>query len=212
MKRIILFAIIGGTALGAAYMVIFCRDWCKAVFYIHDMETEERVARLQVKRVVDMLSLEKGDTVADIGAGTGLFSMAMAKRTGPEGKVYAVDINRSLLDHVEKKALQAGIGNIVPVEATEDDPGIPAPVDLIFMCDTFHYVALKSAYLTCLRKHLKPGGRLVIIDLKDKWPPFHDSYRFTVDELKKWAAAAGFRLVQEYDFLSEEFFVVFELD
>lgn len=95
------------------------------------------------------------------------------------------------------------------IPASGDDPRVPESVDLIFMCDTLHYVPDKPGYLKTLRKYLKPGGRLAVIGLKDKWPPFHDQYKFTVDDLKRWAAGTGYRVLIEHHFLADEFYMIF---
>ena len=195
-------------ALAVAVVVLFvfpgCTDWIKAVFYIDHMETENRNSRMHVDRIVESLELKPGETAADIGAGSGLFTRRMAERVSPGGMVYAVDINKKLLAHIEKNAGGLPIRTVL---ATEDDPRVPDRVDLIFICDTLHYIEKPSAYVSRMASHLGPGGRLAIIDFVKNWPPM--SNRFTVEELKGWARAAGMEPTREYDFVEDEFFIVF---
>lgn len=198
----------GSGALVAAVVVMFsfsgCTDWIKAVFYIDHMETENRTSRMRVDRIVESLELKPGETAADIGAGSGFFTRRMAEKVLPGGMVYAVDINKKLLAHIEKNTGGLPIRTVL---ATEDDPRVPERVDLIFMCDTLHYIEKPSVYISRMALHLGGGGRLAIIDFVKNWPPM--SNRFTVEELKGWACAAGMEPTREYDFIEDEFFIVF---
>ncbi len=191
-------------ALFALVPVSGCTDWIKAVFYIDHMETENRTSRMHVERIVDALSLEPGEIAADIGAGSGLFTRKMAERVRPGGTVYAVDINRKLLAHIEKTSGDLPIRTVL---AGEDDPKLPAKVDLIFLCDTLHYIDKPAYYVGRMASHLGPGGRIAVIDFIRNWPPM--SNRFTVDELKAWMKSAGLEVAREFDFVEDEFFIVF---
>jgi cyclopropane fatty-acyl-phospholipid synthase-like methyltransferase len=195
-------------ALAAVVVVLFafpgCTDWIKAVFYIDHMETENRTSRMHVDRIVESLELKPGETAADIGAGSGLFTRRMAERVSPGGMVYAVDINKKLLAHIEKSAGELPIRTVL---AVEDDPKVPSRVDLIFICDTLHYVDQPARYIEKMAMHLDPGGRIAVIDFRKNWPPM--SNRFTVDELRAWMKNAGLEPVREYDFIEDEFFIVF---
>jgi ubiquinone/menaquinone biosynthesis C-methylase UbiE len=181
-----------------------CTDWIKAVFYIDHMETENRTSRMHVDRIIDALELGPGRRVADIGAGSGLFTRKMAERVSPGGMVYAVDINKKLLAHIEKSAGELPIRTVL---AVEDDPKVPSRVDLIFICDTLHYVDQPARYIEKMAMHLDPGGRIAVIDFRKNWPPM--SNRFTVEELQGWMRGAGLEPVREYDFIEDEFFIVF---
>ena len=130
-------------------------SWIKARFYIDHMETPDRVERMQVERVVETLRLVPGSAVADIGAGSGLFTRTLAKAVAP-GVVYAVDINANLLAHIEKIAKEDGLANIETVLATEGDPRLPEPLDLIFICDVLHLMDDPELYL----KGLDPFQRV----------------------------------------------------
>jgi SAM-dependent methyltransferase len=155
------------TALGAALLMAGVAaallagglSWIKARFYIGHMETDDRVEHMQVERVVQELQLVPGSVIADIGAGSGLFTRAMAKAVAP-GVVYAVDINANLLAHIEESAKEAGLSNIETVLATEEDPRVPEPLDLIFICDVLHLMDDPELYLKGLDPHIRPNGRV----------------------------------------------------
>jgi ubiquinone/menaquinone biosynthesis C-methylase UbiE len=181
--------------------------WIKAQFYIDHMETEDRLERIQVERVVQALELAPGSAVADIGAGSGLFTRAMAKEVSP-GVVYAVDINANLLTHIEKTAQQAGLANIETVLASEDDPRLPDALDIVFICDTLHYIDEPEQYLRELHAHVRPGGRVAIIDFFRNWPPM--SNQFSPDQLESWMKLAGFALVRKHDFIEDQYLLIFE--
>ncbi len=181
-----------------------CTDWIKAVFYIDHMETENRTSRMHVDRIIDALELGPGRRVADIGAGSGLFTRKMAERVSPGGTVYAIDINKKLLGHIEKSSEGLPVRTVL---AVEDDPKVPSRVDLIFICDTLHYIDKPALYVEKMAMHLDPGGRIAVIDFKKNWPPM--SNRFTVDELKGWMKGGGLVATREFDFIEDEFFIVF---
>ena len=114
--------------------------------YAKFLEGAERVARMQVPRVVEALDLKPGLSVADIGSGSGLFTRPIAKRVAP-GIVYAVDIDGALLKIVEQSAKDAGLGNVRTVHADAASPKLPQPVDLVFICDTLHHIANQGGVL-----------------------------------------------------------------
>jgi ubiquinone/menaquinone biosynthesis C-methylase UbiE len=183
--------------------------WIKAQFYIDHMERPERLERVQVDRVMQALELAPGSMVADIGAGSGLFTRAMAKKVAP-GIVYAVDINPNLLTHIEKSALEVGLANIETVLASEDDPHLPEALDLVFICDTLHYIPEPARYLSELYAHIRPGGRVAIIDFFRNWPPM--SNQFSPDQLESWMKSAGFARVGKHDFIEDQYLLVFQRD
>lgn len=178
--------------------------------YIKLLEGERRVAGLQVARVVEALQIKPGQRIADLGSGSGLFTRPLAKKVGPEGVVYAIDIDQALLDHVTKSAARARIANIVPILAAEDDPKLTEPVDLIVIIDTLHHIKNQAAYLQGLKKYLRAGGRIAIIDFSKTWPTGHESMIYKLDDLEGWMKAAGFKRVAQHDFLDNNFFVVYQ--
>jgi len=172
------------------------------------LESPDRVANLKVPQVVAALRLERGYSVADIGAGSGLFSRALARTIDP-GLLYAVDIDPELLKHIDGTCKAERIRNIRTVPAAPEDPKIPDKVDLIFLCDTLHHIAGPDKYLTKLPAYLKPGGRVAVIDFRENWPPGHEAMKFTAEQLQSWMAAAGFKKVEDLSIPKNAFFHIY---
>lgn len=177
--------------------------------YIQILESADRVRKLQVERVVEVLDLQRGEVVADLGAGSGLFTRPIAREVGPSGTVYAIDIDSALLAHIDETARREGLNNIETVQASEYDPRIPEEVNLVLICDTLHHIDNRPAYLKTLRQYLKPGGRIAIIDFEKNWPAGHDQNKFTIPELLTWMDDAGYRVDERFDFLEDNFFITF---
>jgi ubiquinone/menaquinone biosynthesis C-methylase UbiE len=177
--------------------------------YIKLLESERRVENLQVDRVVETLKVLSGQRVADIGAGSGLFTRPLAKKVGDKGIVYAIDIDPALLKHIEQTATAENLANIRAILAAEDDPEIPEQVDLIVIIDTLHHIGNQGTYLKNLKRYLRPSGRIAVIDFSKVWPPGHEQMRYTVDRLEGWMKEAGFKQVEKHDFLNNNFFVIY---
>jgi cyclopropane fatty-acyl-phospholipid synthase-like methyltransferase len=177
--------------------------------YIKLLESERRIEGLQVVKVVEALKVRPDDRVCDLGAGSGLFTRPLARKAGGKGVVYAVDIDSELLKHVERTAQEQKIANIKPILASETDPKLPEPVDLITIIDTLHHIGNQAEYLKGLKKYLRPGGRVAVIDFSRDWPAGHEKMIYTVGDLDGWMTAAGFKRVEQHDFLDNDFFVVY---
>jgi predicted methyltransferase len=179
-------------------------------------EVESREVYARRSEIVAACKLKPGMTVADIGAGTGLFTRLFAKAVEPGGKVVAVDIAQNFLDHIEKSAHEGGLKNIETVLASGDSTGLaPESVDFAFICDTYHHFEFPHKTLASLHRALKPGGRLVLIDFRriegqsTDWVLNH--VRAGQDVFEAEIEAAGFKKVAEKsDLLQENYFVVFE--
>lgn len=177
--------------------------------YIKLLETERRIEGLQIERVVESLSLKPGMKVADIGSGSGLFTRPMAKKVTPRGKIYAVDVDPKLLEHVAKTSAAAGLTNVITVSGEFADPKIPEPVELITIIDTLHHIDRPQDYVKGLRKYLRKNGQVAIIDFSKNWPAGHESMAYRLSDLDGWMTAAGFRRATQFDFLEGNFFVVY---
>ena len=175
------------------------------------LEGADRVARMQVPRVVTSLDLKPGMKVADIGAGSGLFTRPIARAIGPHGVAFAVDIDPGLLKIIERSAASEKIANIRTIQATAADPKLPEPVDLAFVCDTLHHIEKPDAYLQTLKKYLTPEGRIAVIDFTERWPQGHESMRYSLDQLDAWMKAAGMARVASHDWLDNSFFVIYRV-
>jgi arsenite methyltransferase len=177
--------------------------------YIKLLESERRIEGLQIDKVVDALKVKPDDRVCDLGAGSGLFTRPLARKAGGKGVVYAVDIDPELLKHVERVAQEQKLTNIKPILASETDPKLPEPVDLITIFDTLHHIGNQAEYLKGLKKYLRPGGRIAVIDFSRDWPAGHEKMVYTVNDLDGWMTAAGFKRVEQHEFLGNNFFVVY---
>jgi ubiquinone/menaquinone biosynthesis C-methylase UbiE len=134
--------------------------------YIEVLEDPERLAELKIPDVVAALGLPDDAIVADVGCGPGAFSVAFA-RACPRGVVYAADVEPRQLDALRAKLLAQSIDNVVPVLASFEDPHLPpGRVDLIFVCDTYHHLQDRVAYLQGLARDLAPDGRLAFVEYR----------------------------------------------
>jgi len=172
--------------------------------WIQNLDRPERIAGLKIDEVLAVLKLKPGDNVADIGSGTGAFSLPFAKAVAPSGKVYAVDIDPGLLDYIAQKAKKENVANIQTVKGEFSDPKLPThDVDLAFFHDVLHHIQNRQAYLKALGTYIKPTGRIALIEMNrdDPKTPHRNSPEMLLskDEVKNWMAAAGFRPGEEYD-------------
>jgi cyclopropane fatty-acyl-phospholipid synthase-like methyltransferase len=160
-------------------------------------------------RVIAALGLKPGGSVADIGSGTGYFSVSLAK-SGAHPKVFGCDIEPAMVDYLKKRATKEGLTNIVAVQASATSPNLPEPVDVVLVVDTYHHIGNRVAYFRALRKSLKRGGRIAIIDFKPdspEGPP--KEFRFPPDQFRKEMADAGYLLAASHDFLPRQQFLIF---
>jgi len=183
--------------------------------WIQNLDRPERIAGLEIDKVLPILNLKPGDNVADIGAGTGAFSLPLAKTVAPSGKVYAVDIDPGLLDYIVQKAKKENLENIQTVKGEFSDPKLPArDVDLGFFHDVLHHIENRQAYLKALGTYIKPSGRIALIEMNrdDPKTPHRNNPEMLLskDEVKSWMAAAGFYPAVEYDiFGNRKWFIIY---
>ena len=162
------------------------------------------------ERVVQTLGLRPGDHVADLGSGSGYFTFRLARAVGPTGKVYAVDIDEAMNADLRERVKQEGLQNVEVLQATPDDPRLPpGAIDLVFTSNTYHLMKDRPAYFGRLKKHLKPAGRVAIVDFDRRgWTRFFGHYT-ELETIKAEMRAAGYRLTAEHTFLSKQSFLVF---
>lgn len=191
--------------------------WVKA--YVAMLERPERESFQKPEKVMEALAFRPGERVADVGAGSGYFTLRVARAVGPFGSVLAVDIAPELLEHLAGRAREAGLANVRTQLVEKDDPRLPPEgIDTVLMVDTLHYVKApdRAAFARKLRAGLAPGGRLVVVDYVPKpfeerpWgpPPEQNMSRQEVDEAM---AAAGLFPARVHDFLTEQFFVEYRV-
>jgi ubiquinone/menaquinone biosynthesis C-methylase UbiE len=175
--------------------------------YIAAMDRQNR--NLKVDDVISSLGLKPGDIVADVGSGSGSFSLPMARAIGPAGTLYAVDIDQKMLDHVSGLAKKDGIANIKTVLGVYDDPKLPVKnVDVAFFHRVLHMIEHRQAYLNNVVKYLKPDGRIVIID---KNPEQSENWMWLKQsDVDTWMAALSFYPVDKFNLFDDRYFVVYQ--
>lgn len=181
------------------------------------MESPDRAVWQKPDEVIAALQLRRGERVADVGCGPGYFTLPIADAVGPQGKVWAVDIESRMLDRLREHAADRSLQNIDMVLAKEDDPALPGgAVDTIFIVDTYHHFSYRPVYVAKLKKALAPGGRIVIIDFVPKsreergfGPPLEMQLSRKVVDAE--LATSGFYPAAEHTFLPEQYFVEYLL-
>lgn len=136
-------------------------------YYINMFEGESRSIFQKRNEIIDVLGLESGTDVADIGAGTGFFSRMMAHKVGKKGKVYAVDIAENFIEHIDAMAKKDGLKNVKGIVCSERSVDLPKnSIDVAFICDVYHHFEYPFDTMASLQKAMRPGGRLVIVDFE----------------------------------------------
>lgn len=167
----------------------------------------------QPDRVVAELNIPRGATVVDLGAGVGYFTWRLARQVGPQGRVIAVDIQQGMLDLLAANLEQRGVDNVKMILATADNPRLPvAAVDLVLIVDSYHELAKPETTMEHVRRSLKPGGRLVIIEYRKEDPniPIHPLRKMSVEEVRSEIEPTGFKMVELMDFLPTQHILVFQ--
>ena len=174
---------------------------------------DEREAEEQPEQMLDALKIQPGATVADVGAGAGYTSLRLAKRVGPRGTVLATDVQPQMLAMLRDNAKAAGVKNIKPVRATQTDVNLPeGSVDLALMVDVYHEASDPEALLAGLRKALKPGGRLVLVEFRGEDPqvPIKPEHKMTLAQVRRELEPQNFLYVESLEFLPWQHIIVFE--
>ena len=172
-------------------------------------ESAGREERLHINRVMDILSIGAGKRVADIGAGSGWFTVRAAKRVGGDGAVYAVDINPEAVRYISERAEKEKLQNVKTILSKPDDPLLPRDsVDAVLMLKTYHEVAHPVELLRNLRASLRTGAKVGIIDRNGNG----EDHGVGSDVVIREAKEAGYRLTEKYDFVKGDkmdYFLVF---
>ena len=159
------------------------------------------------RQVLEALDLQPGDRVADLGSGGGYFTLKLARAVGPDGRVYAVDTDGDMLPLVAQRARDSGLDNVVTVAARTGDPDLPEPVDLVLVVDAFHHLPDHEAYLRTLAGHVRPAGRVAVIEALPRW--FRFGHATDPDTIRATMTAAGFVPAATHEFLPSQSFHVF---
>lgn len=179
--------------------------------WVKRFEDPERDEWQKPDVVIQSLDLAGGEIIADIGSATGYFPVRFA-RAVPEGKVYGVDIEKPMVDYLNDRAKKEGLANLLSIHCEPDDPKLPEPVDIVFICDTYHHILDRVEYFGRLKKRFKPGGRLVIVDFVKRDIPVGPpaSMKLDASEVISELAKAGYHLTQRSEVLPYQYFLVFQ--
>ena len=177
------------------------------------LERPERESEEQPQLVIDALQIKRGQTIADLGAGSGYYSFRIAPLVGPTGKVLAIDIEPAMLDAIAGRARRERVTNITTVRSSTQDPNLaPHSVDLLFMVDVYHELEYPYEVMTRVRAALKPGGRVALIEYRAEDPevlikPLH---KMSEQQVRREMQAAGFRHVKTVRTLPLQHLILFE--
>jgi ubiquinone/menaquinone biosynthesis C-methylase UbiE len=176
------------------------------------LEGPDREAWQKPDRIMDALGIAEGSFVADLGAGGGWFTIRLARRVGPNGLVYAEDIQRQMIEAIDRRVRREEIRNVALVLGTAEDPRLPvAALDAALMVDAYHEVENKLAFLRNVKLALKPNGRIGIVEFKNDGggpgPPMEQ--RIEPQRVIEHARQAGLRLISQETFLPYQYLLVF---
>ena len=160
--------------------------------------------------VIQALALKPDAVIADIGAGTGYFSMRFAHMV-PKGRVYGVDTEPDMVKHLAERAKREGLANVTAVAGAPDTPRLPEKADVIVLVDVYHHVGDRERYFRKLQDSLKAGGRVAIIDFRldsPVGPP--KGARMLPEQVKAEMQRAGYALAKEHSFLPNQYFLIFQ--
>ena len=163
----------------------------------------------QPQKVIDSLRIKPGDTIADLGAGSGYFTFRLSTATGPGGNVYAVDVDASMTEFIDIRAQELNRGNVKTILSEPANPKLPADgVDLIFICNTYHHLEDRIAFFKKLKESVGLNGRVAIVELKDGEGFLgHETPAATIETEM---AQAGYELQEKFDFLTKQNFMIYQ--
>jgi SAM-dependent methyltransferase len=177
------------------------------------LERPEREREEEPAKVLAALELKPGMVVADVGVGTGYFAFRMAPRVGEAGKVLGVDIQPEMLDKLKAKAAELGVKNVEGVLGEEQDPKLPAgQVDLVLMVDVYHELSHPYEMMAAIRKSLKPGGRVALVEYRKEDPavPIKEVHKMSEAQARREMAAAGLEWSKTVATLPRQHILLFE--
>jgi len=180
--------------------------------YIAMLEDPKRDEYQKPQEVMMALGLKPGETIADIGSGSGYFTLRLAAQVGATGRVFAVDIDPEMVRYLNRRLRDAGVRNVQTILAEPDDPLLPdGSIDRFVVVDTWHHIEKQLDYLALMKKMLKPGGQIVMIDFQKRELPFGPPIEMKIarEDLVRQMEANGFGLAKEHTFLPYQYFLVF---
>ena len=182
--------------------------------YIARLEDPTRDNYQKPQEVIRALNIKPGEVIADIGAGSGYFTFRLARPVGEKGRVYAVDVSPDMIVHLNRRVRDLDLKNVVTILCAPDDPLLAdGSVDRFMICDTWHHIPGHAKYLAVLKRMLKPGGQVIMIDFKKAKTPVGPPMELRIDrdELVREMEANNFQLAAEHTFLEYQYFLVFKV-
>jgi arsenite methyltransferase len=182
--------------------------------YIARLEAPMRDDYQKPEEVIKALNLKEGEMIADIGAGSGYFTIRLAHHVGATGRVYAVDVSPDMIVHLNRRIRDLNLRNVVTILSAPDDPLLAdGSVDRFFICDTWHHIEGHPKYLALLKRMLKPGGQVIMVDFKKAKTPVGPpmEMRIARDDLVREMETNGFHLAAEHTFLEYQYLLVFKV-
>lgn len=180
--------------------------------YIGALEDPARDSYQRPHEVLTALDLKPGEVIADIGAGSGYFTFRIAQHVGRAGKVYAVDVSPDMIRHINRRIRELKAENVVTILADPDDPLLAErSISRFFICNVWHHINDQTRYLSLMKKMLRPGGEIVMIDFHEKELPLGPPLDMKIarEDLIRQMETNGFRMVREHTFLPYQYFLVF---
>jgi arsenite methyltransferase len=180
--------------------------------YIAMLENSQRDAEQKPDEVISALGIQKNEVLADIGAGSGYFSFRFARKVGDGGRIYAVDINPDLIIYMNQRIRDMKLKNVVTMLSVPDDPMLmDASINRFFICNTWHHIENRPAYLAKMKKMLKPGGQIIVIDYLKKQLPVGPPPEMKIarEDVIREMESNGFKLAKEHTFLPYQHFLIF---
>lgn len=177
--------------------------------YARSFDDPARDAWQMPDKVIAALKLKDGQTVADVGSGTGYFAARIA-RLHPKVQVVGSDLEASMVEYLKNRAKKESLPNVSSIQSAEDSPNLPAPVDMVLIVDTYHHLPNRPDYFRRLQKSLKPGGRVAIVDFRpDATMGPNKEFKFPAERIRGEMAEAGYRQTEDLNFLPQQHFLIF---
>lgn len=192
--------------IAVALQLAGCSAWKRFIYEGFDRDEWQTP-----DEVIALLGVDEGAHVADVGAGGGYFTFKLASVVGDTGRVYAVDVDEDMVAYLKERAEAGGVANIEVIQGELHDPLLPdGRIDLAFTSNTYHHIEQRSDYFARLLADLAPGGRVAILELNDhSWFPRMFGHMTTKQTIVDEMTAAGYRLVDDFDIVERQHFLVF---
>ncbi len=180
--------------------------------YIATLENPQRDAEQKPDEVIAALDLKAGETLADIGAGSGYFTFRFSRKLGDSGRIFAVDINPDMILYMNRYIRDKKVKNVTTILSAPDDPLLTdASVNRFFICNTWHHLQNRPQYIALMKRMLKPGGQIIDVDYKKEQLPVGPppEMKLAKEDVIREMESSGFKLAKEHTFLPYQYFLVF---